>query len=47
MPSLVGGAEVDGAAARRRAGAEVLRALRVDQARARGEVGAVEHRLRA
>ena len=43
--ALVGGAEVDRAALGRVAGAEVLRPLRVDQLRALGEVGVVEHLL--
>jgi hypothetical protein len=41
----VGGGKVDGAALRRLAGAEVLRAHRVDQAGARAEVHGVEQRL--
>ena len=46
MPAASAAVEVDGAALRRRAGAEILRALRVDQLRALGEVGGVEQLLR-
>ena len=38
----IGGGEIDRAALRRRAVVEVLRALQVDQLRARGEIGRVE-----
>ena len=41
--ALVGGGEIDRAALDRVAGAEALRALRIDQPRAAGEVGVVEH----
>ena len=42
MPLLVRGGEIDGAAGRRRAVPEVLRAVAIDQARARREIAAIE-----
>ena len=47
MPGGVGRGEVDGAALRRLAVAEILRALRIDQLRPRLQVFLVEQRLRA
>ena len=43
-PGCVGGAQVNGAAVRRLARAEILRALRIDQAGARREIIGIEHR---